>query len=485
MSSNNERPNTRSSRAQEPANQTTQVRVATATEPEPPQTERAASAAADDSAAGETFLLPGQREWEQLEAEAAASSAQDATTNQVDIIRQQLNATSMANNRSWSEMPLVRTANINQQPLAEHNVNAVKKWAEMLRTTRQHGIVWRSPESKFTEEGWRQVRRALINGKLLPEHHLDAWRAWDDETLIKNVQLVLPEQGKAYTLMDGGQDVAEGLTRLAASLSGTHGSDITSAAPARNFIAKLEKFVYDVLPARTLETSPPALSISTPADSMLVIKLNRALLIAVERHMLGGKRVKQELREMCTTHSFFNLLVHVELANQRIVEAYSQLQGILPHNVFASMGNKNTHTNRASTQVNHQHKQQGQGNHKQPPPPKRPHADSHVSCTICGRTGHSRIQCRLSDHPDGNKESCPWADSAKGKAWVAKGRETLPFTETLSGAKHTPPTMPKTGTSWCDALQSSAARERAGQHPGGSGGAPRLREPGQERELHE
>jgi len=39
------------------------------------------------------------------------------------------------------------------------------------------------------------------------------------------------------------------------------------------------------------------------------------------------------------------------------------------------------------------------------------------------------------NHPDVNKTSEPWEQSAQGKAWKQKGEDVLPFGKTLSGAE--------------------------------------------------
>lgn len=360
---------------------------------------------------------------------------------------------------SWTSLPIMRTANINQQPLSEHSAAAVKKWAEILRNTAQNGIQWRTPRHKFSDEGWRQVRRALINGKMLKDINDVSWHEWDDELLIKNVTLVLPEQGRAYSLMEGGQDVAEGLTRLAGTLSGAHGKEITSAAPARAFIARLEKHCFDALPATMLERPPADL---TAEESTTVVKLNRAMLAAVEKHMLGGVRIKSELREKVTKTSFAQLLENIEQANQQVVQSWAQLEGILPAHIRAAITNKPTGNQSHYKQQPQFKQQQQQQQHRQQVPQHQQHKPQHkpataaigahpvkdpnTICTVCGRAGHSRTQCRLSNHPDANKDSIAWADSTKGKAWAATGKTTLPFTETLSGARYTPPTVPKTST---------------------------------------
>ena len=61
-----------------------------------------------------------------------------------------------------------------------------------------------------------------------------------------------------------------------------------------------------------------------------------------------------------------------------------------------------------------------------------------AECYGCGRT-HNGV-CTLSNHPDFNRESLPWKDSAKGKAWANRidpktnaPTEFLPWFTTLSG----------------------------------------------------
>jgi hypothetical protein len=403
---------------------------------------------------GSTFLLPSP---EELLRTIDSTPDQDGQPGSSSAMSTTIGTHSVNASHSWTSLPIMRTANINQQPLAEHSAAAVKKWAEILRNTAQNGIQWRTPRHKFSDEGWRQVRRALINGKLLKDINDVSWHEWDDELLIKNVTLVLPEQGRAYSLMEGGQDVAEGLTRLAGTLSGAHGKEITSAAPARAFIARLEKHCFDALPATMLERPPADLTLE---ESTTVIKLNRAMLGAVEKHMLGGARIKSELREKVTKTSFAQLLENIEQANQQVIQSWAQLEGILPAHIRAAITNKPAGNQPQYKQQQPPYKQQQQQHKQQQKSPlyKPNHKpanaattgstarDPNTICTVCGRAGHSRTQCRLSNHPDANKESTAWADSTKGKAWAATGKATLPFTETLSGARYTPPTVPKTST---------------------------------------
>ena len=143
-------------------------------------------------------------------------------------------------------------------------------------------------------------------------------------------------------------------------------------------------------------------------------------------------------------------ILQIEKGHQRFVEAWAQLEGILPKHVRNSISTQVQHR-KPTGQTNHNnHKNAGHiksNNNSRPPVPRTP-TDSSAVCTACGRTGHTTTQCRLSDHPDANKENGPWANSAKGKAWAAKNRSTLPFTETLSGAAYQPPMAPKTGTSY-------------------------------------
>ena len=65
------------------------------------------------------------------------------------------------------------------------------------------------------------------------------------------------------------------------------------------------------------------------------------------------------------------------------------------------------------------------------PPKKR----TDNSCYACGRSGHKYQECSFVDqgHPDVNKERIPWLESTNGKAWAAKGKQTLPGNQTLSG----------------------------------------------------
>jgi len=59
------------------------------------------------------------------------------------------------------------------------------------------------------------------------------------------------------------------------------------------------------------------------------------------------------------------------------------------------------------------------------------------ACNACGRMGHTHSDCSFvkQKHPDINRNhAITWADSANGKAWKAKGKDTLPGTLTLSGA---------------------------------------------------
>jgi hypothetical protein len=52
---------------------------------------------------------------------------------------------------------------------------------------------------------------------------------------------------------------------------------------------------------------------------------------------------------------------------------------------------------------------------------------------MCGRQGHLVTDCLFKEHPDANKSHKPWKESDKGKAWGAKGRDSLPWDKTLSG----------------------------------------------------
>ena len=58
-------------------------------------------------------------------------------------------------------------------------------------------------------------------------------------------------------------------------------------------------------------------------------------------------------------------------------------------------------------------------------------------CMACGRQHHASKDCHVNHpdgpHPDVNTANEPWAQSAKEKAWKAKGDDVLPFTKTLSG----------------------------------------------------
>jgi hypothetical protein len=57
-----------------------------------------------------------------------------------------------------------------------------------------------------------------------------------------------------------------------------------------------------------------------------------------------------------------------------------------------------------------------------------------LSCNHCGRTNHTAASCAAKFHPDHNPDaSVPWAASASGIAFKAKGLDILPFKSTLSG----------------------------------------------------
>jgi hypothetical protein len=71
------------------------------------------------------------------------------------------------------------------------------------------------------------------------------------------------------------------------------------------------------------------------------------------------------------------------------------------------------------------------------PTNKRPREPT--ECTACGRLHHLAKDCLFNNpskpHPDVNKTTEPWAQSTQGKAWKAKGENTLPFVKTLSGSE--------------------------------------------------
>ncbi len=75
---------------------------------------------------------------------------------------------------------------------------------------------------------------------------------------------------------------------------------------------------------------------------------------------------------------------------------------------------------------------------------KRPRDNS--ECTAYGRQYHTNKDCHFNHpggpHPDVNTTTDPWAQSAKGKAWKAKGEDALPFTRTLGGESWTCPVPP-------------------------------------------
>jgi hypothetical protein len=58
-----------------------------------------------------------------------------------------------------------------------------------------------------------------------------------------------------------------------------------------------------------------------------------------------------------------------------------------------------------------------------------------LKCFGCGRTGHNRKDCLCTNHPDYNKSSDKWEDSANGKAWLAHSLQSkiLPMKVSLSG----------------------------------------------------
>jgi hypothetical protein len=49
-----------------------------------------------------------------------------------------------------------------------------------------------------------------------------------------------------------------------------------------------------------------------------------------------------------------------------------------------------------------------------------------AKCYMCGRAGHLKAACTLSNHPDCNRDNVPWLESEKGRAWKACNRDTLP-----------------------------------------------------------
>jgi hypothetical protein len=48
-----------------------------------------------------------------------------------------------------------------------------------------------------------------------------------------------------------------------------------------------------------------------------------------------------------------------------------------------------------------------------------------AKCYMCGRPGHLKASCTLSNHPDCNRENGRWHESEKGRAWKAYNRDTL------------------------------------------------------------
>jgi len=66
------------------------------------------------------------------------------------------------------------------------------------------------------------------------------------------------------------------------------------------------------------------------------------------------------------------------------------------------------------------------------------------ACDVCGRNGHDDNECNFikdpsNKHPDANTSGSSWKDSDKGKAWAAKGHQTLPYTQMLNGNRWEPP----------------------------------------------
>ena len=56
----------------------------------------------------------------------------------------------------------------------------------------------------------------------------------------------------------------------------------------------------------------------------------------------------------------------------------------------------------------------------------------------------------LVQHPDYNKTNHPWIQSPNGKAWLAKGKHSLTFTETLAGGTFNAPKLPVKPTTGTD-----------------------------------
>ena len=83
-----------------------------------------------------------------------------------------------------------------------------------------------------------------------------------------------------------------------------------------------------------------------------------------------------------------------------------------------------------------------------------------AECKTCGR-GHAP-PCRLDKHPDCNKSSLPWAESVKGKAWLALGKETLPFGVLLNGDRLE--IQPKEGDSKKRAIYGPGGSEKRPKH---------------------
>ena len=69
---------------------------------------------------------------------------------------------------------------------------------------------------------------------------------------------------------------------------------------------------------------------------------------------------------------------------------------------------------------------------------KRKSFEDSKDCKVCCRSNYAAATCQFNipghKHPDANLTDENWSESPYGKAWEAKGRKTLPFNQTLSGA---------------------------------------------------
>jgi hypothetical protein len=72
------------------------------------------------------------------------------------------------------------------------------------------------------------------------------------------------------------------------------------------------------------------------------------------------------------------------------------------------------------------HKQEGDRGHMKKATPERA-----LVCATCGRTEHVSATCYYRRHPDANNGQTTWKESVPGKAWAARGFQTLPADRTL------------------------------------------------------